>query len=337
MSNHITTPIAQPSSSIRNPKPRIQDLLASFPYFHDLTLILLLVGLLVFAYFSDPTFLNPATQLDLSTHVWELALLALPMTLIIITAGIDLSVGSTMALSAVILGLSFEHHTPIAPACLFALLTATACGALNGFFIARIKVHPLIVTLATLSAFRGIAEGISEARPISGFPSSFSFLGQGSLLGLPFPALLFIGFAIITTIVLAKTPFGRFLYAIGFNPTASRFSGILVARIKLLLYTFSGTVAGLAAILFVSRRNTAKADIGLGMELDVITAVVLGGTSIFGGRGRIPGTLLGILLIHETREFVSWHYQKDELNLIVIGALLILSVLLNALVTPKSR
>jgi rhamnose transport system permease protein len=259
------------------------------------------------------------------------------MTLIIITAGIDLSIGSTMALAAVILGLAYEHHIPITLACGLALLTATAAGALNGFFISKIHVHPLIVTLATLSAYRGIAEGISQARPISGFPESFSFLGQGALAHIPVPALLFLILALITWVILAKTPFGRGLYAIGFNPTASRFSGIPVARAKFLLYTLSGATAGLASLCFVSRRNTAKADIGLGLELDVITAVVLGGTSIFGGKGKIPATLLGILLIHETREFISWHYQYDELIPLVIGVLLIASVLLNSMLTPRAR
>jgi rhamnose transport system permease protein len=131
--------------------------------------------------------------------------------------------------------------------------------------------------------------------------------------------------------------FGRSLYAIGYNETASRFSGVRVARIKLILYTLSGVAAAVAALLFVSLRNTAKADVGEGIELDVITAVVLGGTSIFGGRGTAIGTLLGLLLIHETREFVSWYWNDSVLILIVIGGLLIASVLLNSLLTPRPR
>jgi rhamnose transport system permease protein len=123
----------------------------------------------------------------------------------------------------------------------------------------------------------------------------------------------------------------------GHNETASRYSGLPVERIKLLIYSLSGAMAGLAAVLFVARRNTAKADIGAGMELDVITAVVLGGTSIFGGRGRIVGTLLGVLLIHETREFVSWRWNNDELIFVVVGVLLIAAVLINSAVTGRSR
>lgn len=300
-----------------------------FAYWHEAALGALLAGLLIWAGWTDRSFLGVRTQIELSTHAWELALLAVPMTLIVITAGIDLSVGSAMALSAVVLGLAHESGAPYWTCAILSLLTGVAAGALNGVFVAHVRVHPLIVTLATLAAYRGIAEGISLGRPISGFPESFSAIARISLLGMPIPGIIFAVVAILAAVTLARTALGRGIYAIGNSEPAARFSGIAVDRVKLLLYTLSGTAAGIAAVEFVARRNTAKADIADGMELDVITAVVLGGTSIFGGRGRILGTLLGILLIHETREFVSWRWNKDELNAIVIGALLIVSVLLN--------
>ncbi len=303
----------------------------------EAVLLLLLVGLLLAAGRLSPAFLAAPAQVELSTHVWEMALLALPMTLIILTAGIDLSVGSTMALSAVVFGLSFAHGFPVWTAALLALLTGAAAGALNGVFVAYVRVHPLIVTLATLAAYRGIAEGISLGRPFSGFPPGFARLGQGALLGLPIPGVLFLAGLTATAIGLARTPLELRLSAIGYNETAARYSGLAVTRIKLWLYTASGLAAVVAALLFVARRNTAKADIGTGMELDVITAVVLGGTSIFGGRGRLLGTALGVLLIHETREFVTWQYARNELNLIVIGALLLLSVLADSLLSPRKR
>ena len=138
-------------------------------------------------------------------------------------------------------------------------------------------------------------------------------------------------------VLLAWSVAGRAMYAMGHNEKASRYSGLPVDGLKMLIYSLSGAMAGLAAVLFVARRNTAKADVGTGMELDVITAVVLGGTSIFGGRGRIAGTVLGVLLIHETREFVSWRWNNDELILVVVGALLILAVLINSAVTGRRR
>ena len=303
----------------------------------EIVLLLLLTVLLVLADRLSPDFLSARAQVELSTHVWELALLALPMTLIILTAGIDLSVGSTMALCAVVFGLSFHAGQPLWLSALLTLLTGAAAGLLNGVFVALVRVHPLIVTLATLAAYRGIAQGMSLGRPFSGFPAGFAVLGQGSLLGIPIPGLIFLLALAVTAVLLKATPLGLSLSAIGYNETAARYSGLAVARLKLWLYTSSGLAAALAALVFVSRRNTAKADIAQGMELDVITAVVLGGTSIFGGRGSLLGTVLGVLLIHETREFVTWQWSRDELNLIVLGLLLLLSVLADSLLSPKKR
>jgi rhamnose transport system permease protein len=327
----VTTPLPPATAPVAARRGR------SFAYWHEAALAVLLCGLMGAAAWVDPAFVQPATQLELASHMWEMALLALPMTLIIITGGIDLSVGSAMALCAVTLGLTYEAGAPVWIGVLLALVVGVAAGLLNGWFVASVRVHPLIVTLATLSAFRGIAEGVSLARPISGFPEGFGKLSGATIVGLPLPGLLFAAAVAVVAVMLAKTPFGRGVYAIGHNEAASRFSGIRVARVKLLLYTFSGLTAAVAAVLFVSRRNTAKADVGTGMELDVITAVVLGGTSIFGGRGTIIGTLLGVLLIHEAREFVSWRWNSDELNLIVVGTLLIAAVLLNSLLAVRGR
>ena len=324
----MTSSAAATTAPSRNTAARVRGLLR-----HEAVLAVLLVVLLLVAGRMSPDFVAPGTQAELLSHVWETALLALPMTLLILTGGIDLSVGSTMALSAVVFGLAFRAGLGPVVGSLLALGTGALAGALNGLFVARVRVHPLIVTLATLAAFRGIAEGISLARPVSNFPASFTGpLGGGAL-----PAALFVVAALLAAFVLARTPLGLFLRAIGHNETACRFSGVPVDRIKFGLYTLSGFAAGVAALLFVARRNTAKADIGQGIELDVVTMVVLGGTSIFGGRGTILGTMLGVLLVHETREWVRWQFNRDELNLIVLGALLIASVLLHRLFSSKDR
>jgi len=302
---------------------------------HECILAALLIVVLIAAAWLEPTFMTVEAQLELSTHAIELALLSLPVTLIIISGGIDLSVGSSMALSAVVLGLLFEAGAPIYLCALAAILTGTTAGALNGFFIAKIKVDPLIVTLATLAAFRGLAEGISLGHPISGFPKQLLHLGSGTLATIPIPALILLLICITTAALVWKSVSGFRVYAIGGNELAARYAGLPVNTIKLALYTLSGTASGLAAILYVARRNTAKADIGTGIELEVITAVVLGGTNIFGGRGTIIGTLLGVALIHEVRELVDWHWHHDELILIVIGTILIASVLLNNLASSR--
>ena len=303
----------------------------------ELILMAMICAGLAGAYQLSPTFLDPTKQVYLSSKIWDLAILSVPMTLIILTGGIDLSVGSAGALSAVVFGLLYNAHVPIWIGCLVGIGAGTLCGAFNGWFVAYVRVHPLIVTLATLAAFRGIAVGISHAQAYSGFPDWFTNIGQGSVGGFPIPGLFFIAVLVVGLWAMGKTPIGVVISAIGFNQNASKFSGIPVERIKFALYTLSGTAAGIAAILYVSWRNTAKADMFGDMALNVITAVILGGTSIFGGRGRLFGTVLGIILIHETREFLSWQWDRNELNSIVIGGMLIVSVLADSLFNLKRR
>jgi rhamnose transport system permease protein len=304
---------------------------------HEGVLLLLLAVVLGVAAWLEPAFITPRTQLDIGPHAFELALLALPMTLIIISGGIDLSVGSTMALASVALGLLYQAHAPMWLACTGALAVGTAAGALNGFFVARVRVHPLLITLATLAAYRGLAEGISRARPISGFPDGFLQLGSGTALGLPIPLLILLPAILATGLLASQSVWGTWIYTIGGNERAARYCGLPVDRVKFLLYTLMGTAAAVCAIVFAARRNTAKADVGNGIELEVITAVVLGGTSIFGGRGTIIGTVLGVVLVHELREFVGWRWSHDEIILIVIGATLIGSVLIaNLAQKPKA-
>ena len=326
-------------------------------YLHEILLAALVIALLLVAHKIDAKhFTSAANQQAFLFNVWDLALLSLPMTFIVITAGIDLSVGSTMALASVTLGMLHKlAGWPIPAAAAAALAVGLLCGLLNGFFITKIRVHPLIVTLATLSLYRGLAEGlslgISAALHVnavySNFPASFTRLGQKALLAGADPAnpplyalapigWIFLAAAPFAAVCLAKTPFGRTVYATGFNETAARFSGLRVDRAKLIIYSLSGLTAAVVALHYSAYNDSAQASVGTGIELDVITAVVLGGTSIFGGRGRILGTLLGVALIHETREFVSWHFHQNELVRIVLGALLITAVAANALLARKS-
>lgn len=304
---------------------------------HEIILTVLLVVLLCAASQVMPNFLNPRGQLILSKHLWETAIVAIPMTLIILTGGIDLSVGSTMGLCAVAFGLCFHATANLPLSCATCALTGLACGAVNGMLVARLRVHPLIITLATYAVYRGMAEGLSQGSSYSQFGSTYSMLARGTIAGVPYPALLFLALAILTGVGLTKSAHGRFIYAIGHNEQAARFSGIPVERLKGILYTASGLLAGLATLIYISRFDTAKADAGMGIELDVITAVVIGGTSIFGGRGNMVGTVLGLLLIHESKLFVGRYWQIEELKSIFVGLLLIVSVLLHRVVSPTDR
>jgi rhamnose transport system permease protein len=242
-----------------------------------------------------------------------------------------------MALASVVFGSAFTQSGSLMAAVCAALGTGLVCGAVNGLCLTRFRVHPLIVTLATLSAYRGIAEGMSLGRSVSGFPDAFSRLATTDIVGFPVVGLIYVALAALAAFALARTPIGAWLVAMGYGETPARFSAVRVDRIKVALYTCSGLIAGVAAIVFAARRNTAKADVGMGMELDVITAVVLGGTSIFGGRGTVIGTILGFLLLHESREWMSWAFDYDELNLILVGALLIASVLVQRVLSGSAE
>lgn len=309
----------------------------TFRWWHEAMLVVLLIALLATAGVLMPNFLNVKSQLFLSRHLWETAILALGMTLIIITGGIDLSVGSAMGLCAVAFGITHRFTGSLGLSCIACLFTGSMGGTFNGLLVSKLKVHPLIVTLATYAAFRGIAEGVSQGTSYSQFGDRFAQLARGSWVGVPLPGYLFAVMAAGFAVFLAKTPTGRFLYAMGHNETAARFSGIRVDRIKCFLYATSGLLAGLATLISISRFDTAKADAGTGIELDVITAVVIGGTSIFGGRGTIAGTVLGLFLIHETKQFVGRYWHIDELRSILVGVLLIVSILASRAVTPKQR
>ena len=262
----------------------------------------------------------------------EVGLIAVVMTFVIVTGGIDLSVGSILGMSAILLGVFWKNlGLPLPVAILLALAVGTLAGAVNGVIITRFRVPPLIATLGTLALYRGIAEGVSQARSVRGYPDWFYVLGQGSVLGVPTQLWLFALVAVIGAVILGTTTWGRTTYAIGSNEVAARFSGLRVDWAKIAIYAASGFVSALAAVIFVSRVSTTRSDMGTGIELDAITAVVLGGTSIFGGRGTIVGTLLGLILIQALKNGLSLAGVKTDGTTVLVGAVLILTILVSNL------
>lgn len=259
----------------------------------------------------------------------EIGLLAVAMTPVIVTGGIDLSVGSLMGLSAVVFGkLWRDAGLPIGVVAGLTLAMGGLAGLLNGALITRLKVPPLIVTLGTFSLFRGLAEGITAAVDnFTNFPANFLFLGQGYLFGVV-PAQLPLFLAVVAGfwLLLHRSKVGRSLFAIGFSPEGARYAGLPVERRLNLVYGLSGLVASLSAIVYVAHLGQAKADAGLGYELAAITAVVLGGTSIFGGRGTILGSLLGLFAISVLRNGLRLADQPAELAGVLTGALLLLAI-----------
>lgn len=304
--------------------------------------ILLLVIALECVIFSitGNNFASAANAFEITRLSVEVGLLALALTLIIITGGIDLSVGSMIGLSAVVLGsLWRDAHLPMAVAIMATLLVGIAGGGLNAFMISRLKFPPLIVTLGTFSLFRGVAEGLTRGiENYSGFSPRFLFLGQGYVFGL-IPTQLFILIFAIAGFgwCLHRTIYGRSLYAIGFSAEGARYAGIPVARRLALVYILSGLVSSLAAIIYVAHLGQAKSDAGTSYELMAITAVVLGGTSIFGGRGTILGTVLGLFAIVILQNGLRLSAQPAELAGILTGVLLVGTILIDRLAQLSKR
>src|SRR5438105_566750 len=322
------------------PQAAMRDLQLEAPWrerlFPNNEWVLLLVILIEGAIFSitGNNFLTTANAFEITRLSVGVGLLALALTPVIITAGIDLSVGSMMGLAAVVLGgLWRDAHLPIVAAAAIALLVGIAGGSLNALMIARLRFPPLIVTLGTFSLFRGIAEGVTRGiENYSGFSPRFLFLGQGYVGGLV-PTQLFVLIAAIAVCAwwLHRTTYGRSLYAIGFSPEGARYAGIHVARRLAFVYLLSGLVSSLAAIIYVAHLGQAKSDAGTGYELMAITAVVLGGTSIFGGRGTVLGTALGLFAIVILQNGLRLSAQPAELAGILTGALLVGTILIDRL------
>jgi rhamnose transport system permease protein len=297
---------------------------------HETILGVLLVLALIMLAFQSDRFFTTENLLNQGRLMAEVGLVALAMTFVIVTGGIDLSVGSILGLVAILLGVFWQNiGLPLPVAMVLGVVAGGVAGFVNGFIITRFGVPPLIATLATLALYRGLAEGISQARSVRGYPEWFFVLGQGEFLGVPVQLWVFALCAVVAAVILGLSTFGRATYAIGSNAIASRFSGLKVDRALLMIYTASGLIAGLAAVIFVSRVSTTRSDMGTGLELDVITAVVLGGTSIFGGRGTVIGTLLGLMLMQALKNGLALAGVKGDGTIVVIGAVLIATILIS--------
>jgi len=293
-----------------------------------------IIGLLVIIVIisiMSPSFLSLNNILNVLRQVSINALIAFGMTFIILTGGIDLSVGSILALTgAVTAGLMASGVDPIL-AMLIGLVLGAILGAINGLIIAKGKVAPFIATLATMTIYRGLTLVYTEGRPISGLGDSMAFqmLGKGYLLGIPVPVVTMAISFIVLYFILKKTTFGRRVYAVGGNEEASILSGINANRVKVYVYALTGLLAALASLILTSRLNSAQPTAGNMFELDAIAAVVLGGTSLTGGRGWIVGTLIGALIIGVLNNGLNLIGVSSFFQQVVKGAVILLAVLLD--------
>jgi rhamnose transport system permease protein len=295
----------------------------------EAVLLGVLIVLMVAMSLLSPLFFTVGNLLNTSRFFVEVGLMALGMTLIIITGGIDLSVGSNLALVSVAVGFSYAAGLPLPLAILFGLVVGLAAGLFNGLFITLLDLHPLVVTLGTFALFQGLAYGLTNAQAVSDFPAWFAYFGQAYFGPVPLQLFIFVLAVVVVWLILSRTSFGRYVYAIGNNEEAARFSGVPVRKVKLALYAGTGLLVALASVIYTSRVYTARGDSGLGLELDVISAVVLGGASIYGGSGTIGGTVLGVLIIATLRNGLVLAGVPSTWQVFVLGVLLLVAVFLN--------
>ncbi|TWT06795.1 ribose ABC transporter permease [Planococcus sp. CPCC 101016] len=306
-------------------KTKNQSVLQKIAPFIGLILIVAIISI------SNTDFLTVSNLMNVLRQVSINALIAFGMTFVILTGGIDLSVGSTLALTgAVTAGMMASGIDPIL-AMLLGLLLGAILGAVNGIIIAKGKVAPFIATLATMTIYRGLTLVYTDGRPISGLGDSMTFqlLGKGYFFWIPIPVVTMIVSFGILYFILKKTTFGRRVYAVGGNEEASILSGINTDRIKIYVYSLLGLLAALASLILTSRLNSAQPTAGEMFELDAIAAVVLGGTSLTGGRGWIVGTLIGALIIGVLNNGLNLMGVPSFFQQVVKGAVILLAVLLD--------
>jgi rhamnose transport system permease protein len=292
-------------------------------------IIALLVAVLLWAIYGVAYFGSQLTMTYLFLDIAPILLIALPMTLIIVTGEIDLSVASVLGLSSVLLGVLVDHGVAVPIAAVVAVLAGLACGALNGFLIAYVGLPSLAVTIGTLALFRGIAVGVLGTKAVTSFPQRWSSLAKAEIgsTGIPVIMIAFVLLALVFTWLLHFSVFGRGIYDVGLNTEAAEFTGVPVRRTKFTLFLLSGVVSAFAGVYFTLRFTSSRGDNAVGLELQVIAAVLLGGVSIFGGRGKLHGVIAGVLLIGVISSALRLQGVTVNVVNIIIGLLLVASVM----------
>ena len=293
------------------------------------TLFYPLVGLAVVCLimvFASDSFLSVNNLSNVGRQVSINALIAVGMTFVILTGGIDLSVGSVMALSGTLAAGLMIGGVPAALALVVCLAVGVAFGVFNGALVAYGRMPPIIVTLATMGIARGLALIYTHGYPIDGLPSWIAFFGSGNVFGLQMPILITIVVYAVAWVVLERMPIGRYVYAIGGNESATRLSGVRVGRYKMVVYAVSGLTSAIAGIVITARLMSGQPNAGVGFELDAIAAVVLGGTAISGGRGSIIGTLLGALLLGVLNNGLNMVHVDPYVQNVIKGGIILLAI-----------
>jgi ribose transport system permease protein len=278
---------------------------------------------------ASPVFLTGTNALNVLRVASLLVILGIGQTFVILTAGIDLSIGSVLTISSVIAALGLKAGMPLPLALASGLVVGAALGFLNGLMVAVVKLPPFIATYGMLWVAAGFAVVLLKGHVIYGFEEDFRFLGVGNLMGVPMPIVIMVALWVPAYLLLRRTTFGRSLYAVGANQEAARLSGVKKDRILILAYTLSGFLAAAAGLVYVARLNASEAGIGANMLLPAIAAVVIGGTSLFGGEGGIVGTLIGALIMTIVQNGMNLLGVESVWQGVVLGALIVVAVLLD--------
>jgi rhamnose transport system permease protein len=290
--------MSQAEQTARSIPDRLESRLATALKSWETLLVAVAIAVFLINSFSSPFFLNPWNLSDATFNFTEKAMIAMAMALLIIAGEIDLSVAAVIALASTAMGLALQFGAGTPQLVLIGLGVGLACGAFNGLLVAGVGLPSIVVTIGTMSLFRGIAYIILGDKAFTGYPADFAFFGQGYVWWVfSFELALFACVALAFGVLLHMTSFGRMVYAIGNNPTGALFSGVRVARVKFILFLLTGLMSGLAAVCLTSRLGSTRPSIALGWELEVVTMVVLGGVSILGGSGSIPGVVLAAFIM----------------------------------------
>ncbi|KRQ86470.1 Ribose transport system permease protein RbsC [Caloramator mitchellensis] len=291
-----------------------------------------LIGLLILCVIISiitPRFLNINNLLNVLTQVSVNAVIALGMSFVILTGGIDLSVGSILAITGAIAASIVVKSNSLLLAILVALIIGALIGAFNGIVVAKGKIQPFIVTLAAMTIFRGVTYVYTNGTPISGLGKNFTFIGNAKIIGIPFPVVITLFIFLIAWYLINETRFGRYVFALGGNEDSTRLSGINTDRVKLYVYIISGIAAAISGVIVTSRIGSASPNAGTGYELDAIAAVVLGGTSLSGGEGSITGTIIGAMIIGVLNNGLNLMNVSPFYQSIVKGLVILLAVLID--------
>ena len=313
--------------------------LSSIPRSWDTAILGLLAMVLILASTTTEGFLTSLNISYIFSNTSEITIMAFAMTFLIITGEIDLSIASILALGSSMLGWSYQKGAPIWLAIIICLVVGTVCGFINGFLVTKVGLGSLAVTIGTLALYRGIANGILGENTVNEFPEAYTSFGFDtfgtSFMPKTLPLIIFFG--LIFGFLLHRTPFGRRTLAIGQSPEAARFAGINVVRHKIIVFTFTGFMSGVAGVIYTFRFSTAQADNGVGLELLVISAILLGGVSIFGGVGTMWGVVAGVLLAGSVESWLTLREINAQWRTIVTGILLLISVAAPVLVQKNKQ